>query len=152
MRRLPFPSRKHRAVAGRASSELKAEAETEAALELEACRAENYALRAQVADLLRSRDEDAKERRLETTATLETTTMSDLSVKTHAVEGSPDEVRALRCENARLLLGARRDSETIARLADEIRTLTKLAAEVVMVILRDIMPSILIGSIRKPWV
>jgi hypothetical protein len=134
MRRLPFPSRKHRAVAGKASSEPKAEAETEAALELESCRAENDALRAQVADLLRSRDEDAKERRPETSgATLETKTMSDLSITTHSAGGgSADEVRAFRRENARLLLGARRDSETIARLADEIRTLTKLAAEVVI--------------------
>ena len=130
MRRLPFNPRKHRSVAGKASSEAKAKADTLAALEIESCRAENDALRAQVADLLRSRDEDAKERRPETSgATLETKTTHDLSITTQSAD---DELRALRDENARLVLGARRDSETIARLADEIRTLTKLAAEVVI--------------------
>ena len=100
MRRLHFPFRKHRAVAGKALSEAKAEAE--AALELEACPAENNALRAQVADLLRSRDVDKierhhkKEQHLETTATLETTAMPDSSVKTQVAEGSAGEVLMLR--------------------------------------------------------
>jgi hypothetical protein len=119
MRRFPFP--KSRTVAGNASSE--AEAEAKAALELNACRAENDALRAQVADLLR---------RLDEAATLVTTATSDSSIRTQAAEAPADEVRTLREENARLLLGARRDSETIARLADEIRSLTHLAAKVVI--------------------
>jgi hypothetical protein len=86
------------------------------ALELEACRAENDALRAendalqaQLSELMRLYDSD-------------TTKKTDFSA---------EEVQSLRDDNERLALGARRDSETIKKLAHEIRTLASAAAEVV---------------------
>jgi hypothetical protein len=96
-------------------------------LELDACRAENDALRAQLSDLqdlLRWRDEDTKERRLETTATLETVAMSGSS---EAAEALTDEVRTLRDENARLHVGAQRDSYRIEELEGEVWALTSAA-------------------------
>ena len=87
------------------------------AIELEACRAENDALRAQLCELMQLRDEDARDR-----GRSDTTTTSVFSA---------EEVQTLRDDNARLLLGARRDSETIKKLANEIRTLARAAAEVV---------------------
>jgi hypothetical protein len=129
-----FTFRKPRTVAGNAlfEAEAKAEAKAKAMLELNACWAENNMLQAQVADLLRSCNKDRKEQCLEKTAMLETTAMSDSSIKTQAAEVSANEVQTLCKENVHLLLGARRDSETILRLANKIRALTHLAAEVVI--------------------
>ena len=95
------------------------------ALELEACRAENDALRAQVSDLLRSRDEDRKERLLEAMK------MSESSEESSA-KAAADEVQTLRDAYERLRIGAQRDSERIAKLVDEVRTLTHAAKAVVI--------------------
>jgi hypothetical protein len=78
----------------------------------------------QVSDLLRGRDEDTKERRLETTAMLETVAMSCSS---EAAEALADEVRTLRDENARLRVRAQHDSERIKELEGEVCALTSAA-------------------------
>jgi hypothetical protein len=95
------------------------------ALELEAIRAENDALRAQVSDLLRSCDKDTNE------GPLEATKMSKSSEESQGKRAA-DEVQTLRDENARLRMGAQRDSERIAKLVDEVRTLTHAAKAVVI--------------------
>ncbi len=100
--------------------------EDKVTLELEACRAENNVLRAQALYLLGSRHEDTSERRLDA-MTMSQLTLSQSFVAELQAKTAAGKVQSLCDENARLCVGAQRDSERIKKLVEEVWALIRVA-------------------------
>jgi hypothetical protein len=105
-------------------------------LELRACQEENDVLRAHFSELVAMNDalraQVSEQVQFRNDSTMDRATKTSEPPEVSHAMAELDELQTLRDENARLVLGALRDSERIQKLVDEVRTLTDAAKAVVI--------------------